>query len=162
MHPGFDNVGDGHRVLVGRTGVVDAPDGAAVEVDVEQVATWPVLQVDGIGGAGDEGADQSWCGIPVGSFGHDPDAVTGVVGEEQGVVVLGRAGDGKVSLIVRTSDDLTGQVPAGKVIKELAPIVGGKGGGKADMAEGGGAIPEKLGEALEASYGVIEKLLSVN
>ena len=45
-------------------------------------------------------------------------------------------------------------------LKELAPIVGGKGGGKADMAEGGGALPEKLNEALEASYGVIEKLLS--
>jgi len=79
---------------------------------------------------------------------------------KSGVVVLGRSSDGKVSLIVRTSDDLTSRVPAGKVIKELAPIVGGKGGGKADMAEGGGAKPEKLSEALEASYGVIEKLLS--
>ena len=78
---------------------------------------------------------------------------------KSGVVVLGRSSDGKVSLIVRTSTDLTGRVPAGKVIKELAPIVGGKGGGKADMAEGGGAQPEKLGEALEASYAVIEKLL---
>jgi alanyl-tRNA synthetase len=79
---------------------------------------------------------------------------------KSGVVVLGRSSDGKVSLIVRTSDDLTARVPAGKVIKELAPIVGGKGGGKADMAEGGGAQPEKLGEALEASYAVVEKLLS--
>jgi len=78
---------------------------------------------------------------------------------KSGVVVLGRSSDGKVSLIVRTSDDLTGRVPAGKVIKELAPIVGGKGGGKPDMAEGGGALPEKLGEALDASYSVIEKLL---
>jgi alanyl-tRNA synthetase len=79
---------------------------------------------------------------------------------KSGVVVLGRSSDGKVSLIVRTSDDLTARVPAGKVIKELAPIVGGKGGGKADMAEGGGAMPEKLAEALEASYAVVEKLLS--
>jgi len=79
---------------------------------------------------------------------------------KSGVVVLGRSSEGKVSLIVRTSDDLTSRVPAGKVIKELAPIVGGKGGGKADMAEGGGALPDKLSEALEASYGVIEKLLS--
>jgi alanyl-tRNA synthetase len=73
--------------------------------------------------------------------------------------VIGRANDGKVSLIVRTSDDLTKRVPAGQVIKELAPIIGGRGGGKADMAEGGGSQPEKLGEALEASYGVIEKML---
>jgi alanyl-tRNA synthetase len=51
-------------------------------------------------------------------------------------------------------------VPAGKVIKELAPIVGGKGGGKPDMAEGGGNLPEKLSEALEASYQVVAQLLS--
>ena len=79
---------------------------------------------------------------------------------KSGVVVIGRANDGKASLIVRTSDDLTKKVPAGQVIKELAPIIGGKGGGKADMAEGGGSQPEKLSEALEASYGVIEKMLS--
>jgi alanyl-tRNA synthetase len=78
---------------------------------------------------------------------------------KSGVVVLGRSSEGKVSLIVRTSNDLTGKVPAGQVIKELAPIVGGKGGGKADMAEGGGAQPEKLSEALEASYAIVEKLL---
>jgi alanyl-tRNA synthetase len=79
---------------------------------------------------------------------------------KSGVVVLGRTNDGKVSLIVRTSDDLTKRVPAGLIIKELAPIIGGKGGGKADMAEGGGSQPEKLNEALQASYGVIEKLLT--
>ncbi len=75
-----------------------------------------------------------------------------------GVVVLGRIGDGKVSLIVRTSPDLVKRVPAGQVIKELALIVGGRGGGKADMAEGGGNQPEKLAEALKASYGIIERL----
>src|SRR5207244_9917653 len=79
---------------------------------------------------------------------------------KSGVVVLGRTNDGKASLIVRTSDDLTKKVPAGQVIKELAPIIGGKGGGKADMAEGGGNKAEKLSDALQASYGVIEKMLS--
>ena len=79
---------------------------------------------------------------------------------KSGVVILGRTNDGKVSLIVRTSVDLTKKVPAGLVIKELAPIIGGKGGGKPDMAEGGGTEPDKLAEALEASYRVIEKLLS--
>ena len=79
---------------------------------------------------------------------------------KSGVVVLGRSSDGKVSLIVRTSADLTGRVPAGQVIKELAPMVGGRGGGKADMAEGGGSQPEKLGDALEASYAIVERLLS--
>jgi len=79
---------------------------------------------------------------------------------KSGVVILGRSSDGKVSMIVRTSADLTGKVPAGQVIKELAPIVGGRGGGKADMAEGGGNQPEKLNAALEESYKVIEQLLS--
>ncbi|MBC7908921.1 MAG: alanine--tRNA ligase, partial [Pyrinomonadaceae bacterium] len=77
-----------------------------------------------------------------------------------GVVVLGRSGDGKVSLIVRTSPDLLKRVPAGQVIKELAPLVGGRGGGKPDMAEGGGNQPENLATALEASYGIIERLLA--
>jgi alanyl-tRNA synthetase len=79
---------------------------------------------------------------------------------KSGVVVLGRTNDGKASIIVRTSDDLTKKVPAGLIIKELAPIIGGKGGGKPDMAEGGGSQPEKLAEALQASYGVIEKMLT--
>jgi alanyl-tRNA synthetase len=78
---------------------------------------------------------------------------------KSGVVVLGRNLDGKVSLIVRTSPDLLKRVPAGQVIKELAPMIGGRGGGKPDMAEGGGSQPEKLAETLEASYGVIERLL---
>ncbi len=78
---------------------------------------------------------------------------------KSGVVVIGRSNDGKASLIVRTSDDLTKKVPAGQVIKELAPIIGGKGGGKADMAEGGGNQPEKLAEALQASYDVVARLL---
>ena len=79
---------------------------------------------------------------------------------KSGVVVLGRSSDGKVSLIVRTSADLTGKVPAGQVIKELAPIIGGRGGGKADMAEGGGNQPENLAAALQKSYEVVERLLS--
>src|ERR1044071_1206488 len=79
---------------------------------------------------------------------------------KSGVVVLGRRSDGKVSLIVRTSADLTGKVPAGQVIKELAPIVGGRGGGKADMAEGGGNQPQNLPTALEKSYEVVERLMN--
>jgi len=78
---------------------------------------------------------------------------------KSGVVVLGRRGEGKVSLIVRTSKDLQARAPAGQIIRELAPIVGGRGGGKPDMAEGGGAQIEKLPDALAASYQVVERLL---
>jgi alanyl-tRNA synthetase len=79
---------------------------------------------------------------------------------KSGVVVLGRASEGKVGIIVRVSDDLTDRVKAGNVIREIAPIVGGRGGGKPDMAEGGGTEPEKLAEAIDASYAVIEKMVT--
>lgn len=79
---------------------------------------------------------------------------------KSGVVIIGNKNDGKVSFIVRVSDDLTDKVRAGNIIKEIAPIVGGRGGGKPDMAEGGGTEPDKLSEAMDASYGVIEKMLS--
>ena len=79
---------------------------------------------------------------------------------KSGVVILGRSSGEKVSLIVRTSPDLTEKVPAGQVIKKLSEFVGGRGGGRADMAEGGGNQPEKLSAALEESYSVVEQLLS--
>ncbi len=63
---------------------------------------------------------------------------------------------------MRTSPDLRGCVPAGQVIRELAQIVGGRGGGRPDMAEGGGAETDKLPEALEASYKIVETLLQQN
>jgi alanyl-tRNA synthetase len=78
---------------------------------------------------------------------------------KSGVVVLGRKDEGKVSIIVRVSNDLTDKIKAGNVIKEIVPIVGGRGGGKPDMAEGGGSEPDKLSEAIDASYKVIENML---
>lgn len=78
---------------------------------------------------------------------------------KSGVVVLGRIDEGKVGLIVRVSDDLTGKVKAGDIIREIAPIVGGRGGGKPDMAEGGGTEPGKLTDAIDAAYGVIERMV---
>ncbi|MGH9942534.1 MAG: alanine--tRNA ligase [Pyrinomonadaceae bacterium] len=79
---------------------------------------------------------------------------------KSGVVILGRRGEGKASLIVRTSEDLRGRVPAGQVVRELTQIIGGRGGGRPDMAEGGGAHVEKLPEALEASYQIVERMLA--
>jgi alanyl-tRNA synthetase len=79
-----------------------------------------------------------------------------------GVIVLGRKDDGKVSIIVRVSADLTDRVKAGNVIKEMVPIVGGRGGGKPDMAEGGGNLPDKLPEAIDAGIKAIEGFLTGN
>ena len=56
-----------------------------------------------------------------------------------GVVVLGAAVDGKVSLIVGVTKDLTAKVQAGKIVGTLAGMVGGKGGGRPDLAEAGGS-----------------------
>ncbi len=78
---------------------------------------------------------------------------------KSGVVIIGRSEEGKVGIIVRVSDDLTGKVKAGDIIREIAPIVGGRGGGKPDMAEGGGTEPAKLAEAIDAAYVVIERML---
>ncbi|HXG86164.1 MAG TPA: alanine--tRNA ligase-related protein, partial [Pyrinomonadaceae bacterium] len=79
---------------------------------------------------------------------------------KSGVVIIGRKDEAKVSLIVRVSDDLTEKIKAGNIIKEIAPIIGGRGGGKADMAEGGGTDASKLGDALEESYKVVEQMLN--
>lgn len=78
---------------------------------------------------------------------------------KSGVVVLGRESDGKVGIIVRVSRDLTDRVKAGSVIREIAPIVGGRGGGKSDMAEGGGNLPDKLHDAIDHSLKIIESML---
>jgi alanyl-tRNA synthetase len=66
----------------------------------------------------------------------------------KGVVVLGGAANGAVSLIATSSVDFTAKVQAGKIIQAIAPIVGGKGGGKPDNARGGGKDASKLDEAL--------------
>jgi alanyl-tRNA synthetase len=66
----------------------------------------------------------------------------------KGVVVLGGAANGAVTLIASVSADFTAKVQAGKIIQAIAPIVGGKGGGKPDHARGGGKDAAKLDEAL--------------
>jgi alanyl-tRNA synthetase len=76
-----------------------------------------------------------------------------------GVVVLGSATDGKVSLIVGVTADLTAKIPAGKIIKPIAEKAGGKGGGKPELAEGGGENPAQLDAALNEAYAAVESLL---
>lgn len=76
-----------------------------------------------------------------------------------GVVVLGQATDGKASLVVRVTDDLTGRLNASQIVREIAAAIGGKGGGKADMATGGGTQPEKLDQALTGASVTVSKML---
>jgi alanyl-tRNA synthetase len=76
-----------------------------------------------------------------------------------GVVVLGSATNGNVALIVGVTKDLTSRIQAGKVIGPVAQKVGGKGGGRPDLAEAGGKDPSALDAALGEAYGVVEGLL---
>ena len=76
-----------------------------------------------------------------------------------GVVVLGAAADGKVSLIVGVTKDLTARVQAGKVVGQLAAMVGGKGGGRPDLAEAGGNDAGALDGALAKAADVVAGLM---
>jgi alanyl-tRNA synthetase len=75
---------------------------------------------------------------------------------DSGVVVLGMVADnGKPQLVAAVTQDLTGRVHAGKIIKAAAGIMGGGGGGRPDMAQAGGKDPDKLDDALQHAVDLI-------
>ena len=77
-----------------------------------------------------------------------------------GVVILGTPRNGKVALLVMVTRDLSERLPAGTIIRRIAPLVGGSGGGKAELAEAGGKDSAKLADAIERSYSIVDELLS--
>ena len=77
-----------------------------------------------------------------------------------GVVVLAADNDGKVALIVAVTPDLTDRVHAGQMVKALAPIIGGRGGGRADFAQAGGRQPEQVGALLAESRALVHRMLA--
>ena len=85
------------------------------------------------------------------------DTLRGKLGS--GVVVLGACQDGKVTFIAAVTPDLTGRVKAGNLVKKLAPIVGGGGGGRADFAQAGGKHPDRLSDLLAAVDGAVREEL---
>jgi alanyl-tRNA synthetase len=76
-------------------------------------------------------------------------------GRFKGVVVLGGGGSDSVALVATVSSEFTTKVQAGKIIQQIAPIVGGKGGGRPDNARGGGKDASKLDEALTKAKGLL-------
>jgi len=100
----------------------------------------------------------------------DKDALRGVADSlkakiRSGVVILASSstgGEGKVQIVVAVTPDLTSKIKAGQIVKAIAPIVGGGGGGRPDFAEAGGKQPEKIDEMLEASKAVVAKLLGID
>jgi len=96
--------------------------------------------------------------------GQDPAGLRSVLDQLReklgsGVVILGSGSDGKAALAIAVSKDLTGRIKAGDLVKRLAPMVGGGGGGRPDMAQAGGKNPEKLPEAIAQATAVVAELL---
>jgi alanyl-tRNA synthetase len=122
----------------------------------------------GGGGAGAEDESLDVAGVKLVArevVGLDKDGLRALVDKHRdriksGVVVLASPSDSKVSIVVGVTPDLTKKVPAGQVVKQLAPIVGGGGGGRPDFAEAGGKDASKIQDLLAASRTVVEKLLS--
>ena len=78
---------------------------------------------------------------------------------QSAVIVLGSVVDGKVALIAGVTKDLTAKVKAGELVNLVALQVGGKGGGRPDMAQAGGSEPEKLSEALAGVLAWVQQRL---
>jgi alanyl-tRNA synthetase len=95
--------------------------------------------------------------------GLDPDGLRSVLDTlrdrlPSAIIVLGSAMDGKVSLVASASKDLMKRFPAGRLVQEIAKIVGGGGGGRPDLAQAGGKDAAKLDDALAAVSGWVERM----
>ncbi len=77
-----------------------------------------------------------------------------------GIIILGTTQDDKVALVVMVTRDICRKIPAGRLIKQIAPLVGGTGGGKSELAEAGGKDCSKLADAIKCSYTIVEDQLS--
>ncbi len=77
-----------------------------------------------------------------------------------GVVVLASRSEGKAALVVTVTRDLVDRVQAGQVVKTLAPIIGGRGGGRPDFAQAGGRQPERIGELFTACRELLGRQLA--
>jgi alanyl-tRNA synthetase len=74
-----------------------------------------------------------------------------------GIILLAADSDGKAMLICLVTKDLTDRFKAGAIIGRLSPLLGGKGGGRPDMAQGGGNQPEKIPQAIQAIYDLVKE-----
>ncbi|MGY3911669.1 alanine--tRNA ligase [Aeromonas piscicola] len=96
--------------------------------------------------------------------GADPKSLRGMLDElknqmKSGVVLLATSSDDKVNLIAGVTSDLTGKVKAGELVNLVAQQVGGKGGGRPDMAQAGGTQPEAVPAALQSVHSWLEERL---
>ena len=73
--------------------------------------------------------------------------------------MIGGVSEGKVVLVASVTKNLTGKIHAGNLVKDVAKVVGGGGGGRPDMAQAGGKDVSKLGDALDGVAGLIENMI---
>jgi alanyl-tRNA synthetase len=142
-------------------------EGKRLAREVEQLKTTAALGGGGAGAAPpDQPADVAGvklitkrvAGLEKGALRGISDSLRDRLGS--GVVILVSESDGKVGLVVSVSKDLTGRVQAGRLVKELAPIVGGGGGGRPDFAEAGGKDPSRIDELVASAPAVLARLLA--
>ncbi|HZR17764.1 MAG TPA: alanine--tRNA ligase [Verrucomicrobiae bacterium] len=93
--------------------------------------------------------------LGAGDADHLQKVVDSLKGQFNGVIVLGSSSNGAVSLVAAVSSAFTSKIQAGKIIQQIAPLVGGKGGGRPDNARGGGKEVARLDEALARARGLI-------
>jgi alanyl-tRNA synthetase len=75
---------------------------------------------------------------------------------KSGVVLLASVSDGKVSLALGVTPDLKHKLKAGDLVRQVAAVVGGKGGGRADFAQAGGNDPGRIDEAFQKLFSLVE------
>jgi alanyl-tRNA synthetase len=75
-----------------------------------------------------------------------------------GVVFLVSAGDTNVTMVASVTKDLTSKYHAGNIVKQIAPIVGGGGGGRPDFAQAGGKQPAKVDEAVDRAWQIVKSM----
>jgi alanyl-tRNA synthetase len=78
-----------------------------------------------------------------------------------GVVVLASPSEGRVQIVVAVTPDLTNRLKAGEIVRRIAPIVGGGGGGRPDFAEAGGKLPDRIDDLFAASETAVAELLTL-
>ena len=77
-----------------------------------------------------------------------------------GIIVLGAATEGKVALVAVVTEDLVQKIPADALMREVAKLVDGGGGGRPDMAQAGGKSVGKLNHALDQVEKIVEKVMA--
>ncbi|MBM3306019.1 MAG: alanine--tRNA ligase [Candidatus Aminicenantes bacterium] len=126
------------------TGTAEAESGAGGAAAVERTVNGVRLLVRKVDG------------LPVNELRDLADSMKQKLGS--GVVVLGGALEGKAFVVVSVTKDLTARVQAGALIKEIAPLIGGGGGGRPDFAQSGGPRVEELDKVLSLVPGLLERL----